>query len=271
MLAADEGARIIAGGQTLVPMMAMRLARPSRLVDISRIPGLNHIRKDGGSLAIGAATRQAEAERDPLVREHVPLLARALGFVGHAPTRARGTIGGSLANADPAAEISLVAVALGATLVWRQDGTDHERPADGFFVGPMATNLPETACLSAVRFPLWAGSRIGTGFQEVNARKSDFAYAMAAAQVSLGRDGRCERAAVGVGAATPRPVRLAAVEAALQGRQDGEGLRETVEAAVARLEIVEDPYASVAYRKRAAATLALRAIAEAFGDAAGRP
>src|ERR1700733_3624873 len=119
LLAADDGARLIAGGQTLVPLMAMRLARPTRLVDIARVPGLAFIRQDGGAIAVGAPTTRRAAERDPLVRDKLPLLARALPWVGHAATRARGTIGGSLANGDSAAEIALVAVTLGATLSYR--------------------------------------------------------------------------------------------------------------------------------------------------------
>ena len=116
LLATGDDVRIIAGGQTLVPLMAMRLARPTRLVDISRIASLAFIRDDGEAVVIGATTRQCVAEHDAVVRAKLPLLAKVLPYVGHAPTRARGTIGGSLANADPAAEIALVAVTLGATL-----------------------------------------------------------------------------------------------------------------------------------------------------------
>src|SRR5215831_7309548 len=116
LLAADDGARLIAGGQTLVPLMAMRLARPTRLVDIARLPGLAYVREEGNAVAIGAMTTQRTIEHDALVRAKLPLLARALTFVGHTATRARGTIGGSLANGDSAAEIALVAVTLGATL-----------------------------------------------------------------------------------------------------------------------------------------------------------
>ena len=115
-LAADENARVIAGGQTLVPMMAMRLARPTRLIDINRIAALSYIREDGDGIAIGATTRQCVVERDPLVAARLPLLARAIPFIGHAATRARGTIGGSLANADPAAELPLIAITLDAVL-----------------------------------------------------------------------------------------------------------------------------------------------------------
>ena len=117
LLAGDEDARVIAGGQTLVPMLAMRLARPARLVDILRLPELAGISEQPGAIVIGATTRQAQAERDPLIGKALPMLARVLPWVGHPPTRNRGTIGGSIANADPSAEIPLVAVTLGAEIV----------------------------------------------------------------------------------------------------------------------------------------------------------
>jgi CO/xanthine dehydrogenase FAD-binding subunit len=120
LLAADDGARLIAGGQTLVPLMAMRLARPTRLIDIARISELAYVRDAGGFIEIGATTRQCDVERDAIVAAKVPMLAAVMPWIGHAATRARGTVGGSLANADPAAEIGLVAVTLGATLVYRQ-------------------------------------------------------------------------------------------------------------------------------------------------------
>ena len=130
LLAAGDDVRIIAGGQTLVPLMAMRLARPARLVDISRIAGLAFIRDEGDAVAIGATTRQCVAEHDPMVRAKLPLARQGAALMsGHAPTRARGTIGGSLANADPAAEIALVAVTLGATLSYRDgSATDGRFP-----------------------------------------------------------------------------------------------------------------------------------------------
>src|SRR5262245_43997303 len=137
MLAAGDDVRLIAGGQTLVPLMAMRLARPKTLVDIARIGELAFIRDEGEAIAIGATTRQCVVERDPLVRARLPLLARVMPHVGHAPTRARGTIGGSLANADPAAEIGLVAVTLGATLSYRDGSIATDVPASEFFIGPM--------------------------------------------------------------------------------------------------------------------------------------
>ena len=126
-LAADEGARVIAGGQSLVPMMAMRLARPTRLVDINRLEALSYIRDEDGAIAIGATTRQCAAERDALIANKLPLLARVIPHVGHAATRARGTIGGSIAHADPAAELPLIAVMLDATLHYRVHKKEMEK------------------------------------------------------------------------------------------------------------------------------------------------
>src|ERR1700732_4714236 len=122
LLADDEDARLIAGGQTLVPMLAMRLARPAKLIDILRLPELAGIREEKGAVVVGATTRQAQAERDPIIAAGVPMLARVLPWVGHPPTRNRGTIGGSIANADPSAEIPLAAVTLGGGLLLAAPG-----------------------------------------------------------------------------------------------------------------------------------------------------
>jgi CO/xanthine dehydrogenase FAD-binding subunit len=268
-LAADDSARVIAGGQTLVPMMAMRLARPARLVDINRIAALAYIRSDGDGVAIGATTRQCVIERDALVASWVPLLARAIPNIGHAATRARGTIGGSLANADPAAEISLVALTLDATLSYRAGGKTADIPARGFHVGAMVTTLPEGACLTAVRFPVWQG-KIGTGFHEVNARSSDFAFVSAAAQIELGADSKCKRIAIGVGAATDHPIRLDSAERQLTGGAlEPDAVRAAVEEALADIEPLDDLHATAAYRRRVAAVLAARAVADALSDAQG--
>src|SRR5436305_6743174 len=139
LLAADEDARLIAGGQTLVPMLAMRLARPGRLIDILRLPELAGIRAETAAVVVGATTRQAQAERDPVIRASVPMLARVLPWVGHPPTRNRGTIGGSIANADPSAEIPLVAVALGAEILLATAQGERSVPADDLFIGAMLT------------------------------------------------------------------------------------------------------------------------------------
>jgi CO/xanthine dehydrogenase FAD-binding subunit len=270
MLAAGDDARLIAGGQSLVPLMAMRLARPKRLIDIARIPELAFVRQEHECVVIGATTRQCVLECEGIVRTAVPLLAKVMPFIGHAAIRSRGTIGGSLANADPAAEIALVAVTLGATLVYRDRRVNAEMAASEFFVGPMMTALPATACLTAVRFPVWRDARIGVGFHEVSARRSDFAVAAAAAQVALDEDGICRRVALGVGAVTARPLRLDAAGSALEGtRAEETRVREVVRAALADIEPLSDLHGSAEYRRRAAIPLAARAITDAYRAAAG--
>src|SRR5262249_45757107 len=155
------------GGQTLVPLMAMRLARPKWLIDIARIPDLAFVPHEGDGTAIGATPRQRVLERHPILRAGVPLPADVTPIVAPAAMRSRGTVGGSLANADPAAEIALVAVTLGATLTYRQGAASVEIAASDFFIGPMMTALPAAACLTAVCFPRWRDARIGVGFHEV--------------------------------------------------------------------------------------------------------
>ena len=269
LLAADENARLIAGGQTLVPMMAMRLARPTRLIDIARIAALSYVRADGDTVAIGATTRQCAIERDKLVAAKLPLLARAIPFIGHTATRARGTIGGSLANADPAAELPLIAVTLDATLSNRAGSNAADIPAQEFFIGPMTTALPPGACLTGVRFPIWPGN-VGVGFHEVNARRSDFAFVGAAAQVELGDDGNAKRIAIGVGAITDCPIRLKNAEQQLRGTAlSNAKVNEAVRAALADVEPLADLHASAEYRRRVAATLATRAVADARARAQG--
>ena len=270
MLAADENARIIAGGQTLVPMMAMRLARPTRLVDINYIAALSYIRADGDAVSIGATTRQCLVERDALIAAKLPLLARAIPFIGHAATRARGTIGGSLANADPAAELPLIAVTLDAGLSYRVDGRTEKIAARDFYLGLMTTSLPNGAVLIAVRFPVWTG-KVGIGFHEVSARRSDFAFVSAAAQVELADDGKCKRIAIGVGAVTEYPIRLESAEQQLKGGTlNDSGVKAAVTKALANIEPLSDLHASAAYRRRVASTLATRAVADARAHALGK-
>jgi CO/xanthine dehydrogenase FAD-binding subunit len=271
LLSEDDGARLIAGGQTLVPLMAMRLARPTRLVDIARLKDLAYVRDEGDAIVIGATTRQCAIEADPVVRSKLPLLAAAMPWVGHTATRARGTVGGSLANADPAAEIALVAATLGATLMYREGDRAAETSAPDFFLGPMVTRLPPAACLTAVRFPVWREAKIGVGFHEVSARRSDFAFVSAAAQIALAENGTCKRVALGIGAASPVPLRLDAVAQALIGtRVEEKAVREAVREALAGVELMSDLHATAEYRRRASIALAVRALVDAFQAAGAR-
>ena len=269
LLAADEDARVIAGGQSLVPMLAMRLARPAKLIDILRLPELAGIREEAGAVVVGATTRQAQAERDSVIRASVPLLAQVLPWVGHPPTRNRGTIGGSIANADPSAEIPLAAVTLGAGILLATAHGEKSVPADEFFIGAMLTAIGQGECIRAVRFPVWPQKRIGTGFFEISARRSDFAFVAAAAQVALDDEDRCIDIALGVGGIGDRPLRLDV--SSLKGTKlDPVSVSDAVNAASLELEATDDLHASAAYRCRVAVTLGIRALEQARADAAAK-
>lgn len=270
LLAADEEARVIAGGQTLVPMLAMRLARPTTLVDILRLPELHGIRDEGDAIRIGAVTRQVEAETSAIVASKLPLLARALPWVGHAPTRNRGTVGGSIANADPSAEIPLVALTLGATLHFAEaEDAASDMATDDFFLGAMTTALPAAACMTHVRFPVWDEPRVGASFHEISSRKSDYAFVSVAAQVALGEDGRCTRIALGVGGVGDRPVRIATIDRVVGRHPSDADVRDAVADELSTLEPTSDTQASAGYRRRVATLLTQRAVAEACAMAAG--
>ena len=269
LLAGDEDSRAIAGGQTLVPMLAMRLARPTKLIDIMRLPELAGIRAQEGALVVGATTRQAIAERNPLIHAQVPALARVLPWVGHPPTRNRGTVGGSIANADPSAEIPLVAVTLGAEIMLATPDGSSSMPADDFFIGPMLTTIAPGECVSAVKFPVWQHKRIGVGFHEVSARKSDFAFVSALAQLALDEDGRCVDIVLGVGGVGDRALRLD-VSPLLGTKLDATSVAEVVHAVASDMDASSDLHASASYRRRVAVTLAKRAIEQARTEAGAR-
>lgn len=269
---ADGGddARIIAGGQTLVPLMAMRLARPTLLIDINYVEELSGISVDSTSLVIGAGTRQADTLGSSVVQSHLPLLADALSHVGHDQTRNRGTVGGSLCNADPAAELPLIAQVLEADLIARSTDGTRTIAASSFFESAMATALAPNECLTEIRFPLWQDDRIGYGFHEVSIRDSDFALAAAAVQLALDNNGTCSRVQVAIGGASPAPMRLSDVEAALIGTNLDDSL---IHAETARIAELVDPqgdiHADAAYRRRVARTMTERAILSARERAAG--
>ena len=269
LLAGDEDARLIAGGQTLVPMLAMRLARPAKLIDILRLPELAGIREEAGAVIVGATTRQAQAERDPVIRASVPMLARVLPWVGHPPTRNRGTVGGSIANADPSAEIPLVAVTLGADILLATTDGPTSMPADDFFIGPMLTTIGQGECVSAIRFPVWPHRRIGVGFFEISARRSDFAFVAAAAQLALDDEGRCLEVVLGVGGVGDRPLRLE-VSSLVGTELDAASVAAAVNAAAGELDATSDLHASAAYRRRVASVLCIRALEQARVEASAK-
>jgi carbon-monoxide dehydrogenase medium subunit len=258
LAAADGDGKVIAGGQTLVPLMAMRLTRPALLVDINRVPELQGVRADGDAVVIGACTRQEVARRDPLVAERLPLLAKAIGFVGHQQIRNRGTVGGSLANADPSAEIALAALLLDATMTARSATGSRDIAAADFFRGAMETAIEPDELLTAIRVPARPG---GVGFQEMSQRHGDFGLALAAARVEM-RDGVCQSVALGLGGIEDRPIRLPEIEQRLTGTA-----LDDLDAALADVAGMVDPmsdqHASADYRRRLAGPMLKRAILEA--------
>jgi len=270
-LASHPDARIIAGGQSLVPMLAMRLARPSLVIDIAHIDGLSAIRDDDSAVVIGAMVRQAKALSDPLVAKHLPLLAKALTHVGHPPTRARGTVGGSLVHADPSAEIPLVAVTLGASLRMRDAGEDVEFHAEEFFIGPMLTMTPPTACLFEICFAKPTCAYVGTGFHEVAARRSDYALAAAAAHIETDDAGVVQDLRLAIGGISDFPQRLPIdihIDLSAGMADLGTSLTTAIDAALDDVDIVEDMHASASYRRRVAAELARRAVDDALREIA---
>jgi CO/xanthine dehydrogenase FAD-binding subunit len=266
--AADGEAQIIAGGQSLVPLMAARMARPALLIDINHIAALSGISVEADRLRIGACTRQRAVEQSAMAARACPLLTKAISQIGHIQTRNRGTVGGSLCQADPASEIPLVAVTLGATLIVQGSAGERSLPAREFFHATMTTALAPDDCLIAVTFPVWQDERVGTSFHEVSMRRGDFAMVSAAAQLALDEDGICRRAAMGLGAVAPSPIYLDAASAALVGQVPTYGVIDQIAAqAVSQIDPETDVHASADYRRRVAPKLLRRAMNDALVEA----
>ena len=256
-----DAAKLVAGGQSLVPMMAMRLTRPARLIDINEIAALKFIAIEGDVARTGACTRQCVLERDAALATRVPLLQQALAWVGHIQTRNRGTVGGSLMHADPAAELPLVAQVLGATLALRSADGVRELPAADFFIAPLTTAARADECLEAIRWPVWREPRTGSAFTETSRRHGDFAIVAAAAQVALVAEGRCVRASFGMGGGASIPLAFPHLAARLVGiTLDDQTIKDAAHAAASEVEFSSDLHAGADYRRHLAATLAARAL-----------
>jgi carbon-monoxide dehydrogenase medium subunit len=257
----DPGTKVLAGGQSLLPLLALRLAQPSVLVDIGGIGELGFIGKENGTVRIGAGTTLSAVEDSQVVSDSLPLLAQAVRLVAHRPIRNRGTVGGSLAHADPAAELPAVAVALEAVLVARSSRGERRLEAADFFSGPFTTALADDELLTAVEFPVAGGSWC---FTEVVRRAGDFALGIAA--VGLGVDDGGARVVLqGVGS---RPVRVPEAESALgKGGVDEAAAQSAAEAASAAATPIGDIHGSADYRRRLAGVLVRRAALAAAGSA----
>jgi CO/xanthine dehydrogenase FAD-binding subunit len=259
-----EEAKCLAGGQSLVPLMNLRLSRPGVLVDLNPLRELAYVRPDDGGLVIGALTRQRVLERAPLVRERAPLLAEVTPLIGHPPIRTRGTLGGSLAHADPAAEYPAVLLALEGRVRAERVGSAREIPAEEFFVTYLTTALQPTEVLTGIRLPALP-PRTGTAFAELSRRHGDFAIVGVAAVVTLddaGAIGRARLALCGVG---PTPLRARRAEAALGGQPPSRALlAEAGRLAMEEADPADDLHGSAEYRREMTAVFTRRALGRAL-------
>jgi CO/xanthine dehydrogenase FAD-binding subunit len=263
-----DDAKVLAGGQSLVPMMAFRLLRPGWLIDINAIAALKYIAIETDAVRIGACTRQCDIQRDDALATAVPLLRQALAHVGHVQTRNRGTVGGSLVHADPSAELPLCAQVLEAQIVLRSQAGTRTLPAAAFFEGAMTTATRPDECVAEIQWPVRREKKTGSAFTEVSRRHGDFAIVAAAAQVAVDDDERCTRASFGVGGAAPTPVTFPELASRLVGtRLEKNVLRDVAHEAAAALEPGSDIHASADYRRHLASVLAARVLQSAY-DAA---
>jgi len=256
-------AKVLAGGQSLVPLLALRLSHPEHLVDIGRVAGLDAVDDGPGGFTVGAGVRHAAVERSPLTGRAAPLVAAAMPHIGHRAIRNRGTVCGSLAHADPAAELPPVALALDAELLVRSRGGERTIPAADFFLGYLSSSLDETELLTAVRFPPWPPAT-GWSVQEVSRRHGDYALVGLAALVGVGDGGRVERAALSFFGAGSTPVRVPEAERVLLGeRPDAAAFAEAADVVTKAIDPPGDNHATAAYRAHVAGVLTRRCLAEA--------
>lgn len=258
-----DDAKVLAGGQSLVPLMNMRLARPAVIVDINRIHALEYIEAGPAALRIGALTRQRAAETSPLVADRCPLLRDALRLVGHAQIRNRGTIGGSIAHADPSAELTAVLAALGGDVTVQGPRGTRAIPAADLFVTYLTTSLDPGEVLTEVRFPVLAAGA-GWSWMEIARRHGDFALAGVGVVLTI-RAGVLADVRIGLTGVGATPVRASTAERLLSGRAPSDAVwAEAAEAVRAEVEPDGDIHASSEYRKHVSGVLTQRALREAL-------
>ncbi len=268
LLAADPDAKVLAGGQSLLPLLGLRLAAPSLLIDLRRVPGLDVVQRSNGTLRVGAMVRTRRAERDAEIRAAAPLLATAARYVAHPQIRSRGTVGGSIAHADPAAELPAVLVALDGRVRTSSGSAERVHAASDFFTGFLSTALESDEIVTAIELPV-APVRTGTACVEISQRAGDYALCGAVAQVSLDPGGRVEEAHLALLGLGDRPARARACEQALIDEPAGA----PVAAAAARhaheaATPLEDPQAPAEYQLHLAEVVTRRALEQAMEDAA---
>lgn len=264
LLAAHDGeAKPIAGGQSLMPMLAFRLAAPRLLVDLRKLPDLREIGISPDGVRVGAMVRWRDIEDDARLATAHPLLRAAVAHVAHYQIRNRGTVGGSIAHADPAAEMPGIAVTCDAEIAVTGKSGARVIPAAGFFLGALTTALAPDEIITEIRLPAWPSSR-RWGFKEFARRRGDFAMAAAALFYDLEPGGRAVNAHVGIIGVGDRPRRLPEVEAVLNGSTVDEAtIARAAEATSATVDAQEDIHASAPYRRALAGTMVERALQEA--------
>lgn len=266
LAAADDGdAKVLAGGQSLLPLLSLRLAAPTMLVDINEVPGLGYHRFEADCVAVGATCRHRDVELDPEVVRRAPVIAEAVAQIGHVAIRNRGTVVGSLAHADPSAEWPLLAVLLDAQLVLEGPRGRRVVAADDFFVGFFSTSMEPDELLVEARFPL-PPPTAGAAFLELARRHGDFSVVAAGVVVDTGPDGSVRSSRIVLNGVDARPVRVPDAEAVLTGRPaEPDALDEAARAAAAAIEPSADIHGSAGYRRSLAEVLTRRALDVAVG------
>jgi len=261
----SDEAKILAGGQSLVPAMNFRVVQPSVLVDINRVSELSYIREDGNVLRIGAMTRERQLEFDPLVAKRTPLLAEALPFIAHPQIRNRGTIGGSLVNADPAAELPVLMLALNARLMARKVAGERWIEAWDFFVGMFTTALEPDEILVEIELPVMP-ARTGWSFMEVAPRAGDYALMGVAVLITLDEKGNCMQAKLVYLNAGDGPVDAQNAASLLKGERLGDALIESAAKLASESEInpFGNIHASIDYQRQLAKVLTQKALGQAL-------
>ncbi|MGH8642085.1 MAG: FAD binding domain-containing protein [Burkholderiales bacterium] len=264
-----ENARLLAGGQSLMPMLNMRIVLPDHVIDLNRVEGLSYLRETREAVEIGAMTRQRDLEFSDVIRRRCPLMHEAILQVGHRQTRNRGTLGGSLCQLDPSAELVSVAAALDATVEISGPKGRREMPFSGFPAGFMTPALGDGEMLTGARFPSW-GPGHGHAFVEFARRHGDFAIVSAAALLESGADGRIKRASLTLGGMGPAPVRVTEAERALVGSKAAEKLLRDAAEVCRRIDAMADVHAPAQYRQHLAVVMARRALEKAHERVSNR-
>jgi aerobic carbon-monoxide dehydrogenase medium subunit len=268
LLSSLENPKLLAGGQSLMPMLNFRFVQPDHIIDLNRIDGLSYIREAGGMLEIGAMTRQRELEFSDVVRSRWPIMHEALLQVGHRQTRNRGTIGGSLCHLDPAAELVSLATGHDAVVTIAGPNGQRELPFAEFPVAYMTPALEPSEMLIGIRFPQWT-SKHGYAFIEFSRRHGDFAITSAAALLEGDAAGKITRASVTIGGMGTAPTRAREVEQAITGQVPaGDLFRDACESC-RKLEAISDVHAPADYRQHLATVLSRRALEKAYARLTG--